>query len=187
MYSPDKFDESKMDELDRDILSEVLSDNLISEPNSNLISKNELNDLEIGKCPICYDSLKLIIIENDEIKANSNVTTTPCSHSFCYKCLSKHLEKNNKCPLCREKIFKKRNLKSVTVYEGCYIINQTVNQHFSRNINTLITTSNNLRDTNILLSAIKTCMYSALESFQQLQFDEDSDDELVNDDYNDDT
>jgi len=78
-------------------------------------------------------------------------------------------------------------LKSVTVYEGCYIINQTVNQHFSRNINTLITTSNNLRDTNILLSAIKTCMYSALESFQQLQFDEDSDDELVNDDYNDDT
>ena len=63
MYSPDKFDESKMDEFNRDILSEVLSDNLISEQNSNLISKNELNDLEIGKCPICYDSLKLIIMK----------------------------------------------------------------------------------------------------------------------------
>ena len=66
-------------------------------------------------------------------------------------------------------------------------LNQTVNQHFARNINTIITTSNNLRDTNILLSAIKTCMYSALESFQQLQIVEDSEDELENDDYNDDT
>ena len=30
-------------------------------------------------------------------------------------------------------------------------------------------------------------MYSALESFQQLQIVEDSEDELENDDYNDDT
>ena len=45
MYSPDKFDESKMDEFNRDILSEVLSDNLISEQNSNLIYRKTLKSI----------------------------------------------------------------------------------------------------------------------------------------------
>jgi hypothetical protein len=50
-------------------------------------------NVEFGKCPICYDAIKLINVEDGEIKANPNVTTTPCGHSFCYKCLNKHLGK----------------------------------------------------------------------------------------------
>lgn len=182
MFSQNNFDESKIDELERDILSEAIHENLISKKSSNLIFKDELANVEFGKCPICYDAIKLVKVENGELKANPNVTTTPCGHSFCYKCLHTHLEKKNKCPMCREKIFNKTNLKPVSVYEGCYVINQKVNQHLSRNINTIISAAHNLQDTNILLGSIKNCMYDALQSFRRLQIDGDSDDEYVEDD-----
>ena len=175
-------DESKIDDLERDILKEAFNENLISKKNSNLIFKDELGELEFGKCPICYDAIKLIYVEQGELKPNPNVTTTPCGHSFCYKCLNKHLEKKNKCPMCREKIFNKSNLKPVSVYEGCYVINQTVNQQLARNINSIISASHNLQDTSILLGSIKSCMYDAFQSFRRLQIDGDSDDEYVEDD-----
>ena len=85
-----------------DILREMLSDNLIT-TRSSLLYKEDLANIDIGKCPICYDTIKILKIVDGEIKPNPNVTTTPCNHSFCYNCLSKHLEKNNKCPMCREK------------------------------------------------------------------------------------
>ena len=174
-------DESKMDTLEQHILKETFSENLLSKKSSNLIFKDELGEIEFGKCPICYDAIKLILIENEEIKANPNVTTTPCGHSFCYKCLNKHLENKNRCPMCREKIFNKSNLKSVSVYEGCYVINQKVNQHLSHNINNIINAAHNLQDSSILLGIIKNCMYDAFQAFRRLQIEGDSDDEYVDD------
>ena len=182
MFSENDNDESKLNELERDILTEAINENLISRKSSNLIFKDELGDVEFGKCPICYDAIKLIKFENGEIKANPNVTTTPCGHSFCYKCLNTHLEKKNKCPMCREKIFNKTNLKSVSTYEGCYVINQKVNLHLSRNINTIISAAYNLQDNSVLLGIIKNCMYDTFQSFRRLQIDGDSDDEYLDDD-----
>jgi len=37
----------------------------------------------------------------DVINSNKNNCTTPCGHSFCFKCLAKSLEKKNTCPCCR--------------------------------------------------------------------------------------
>lgn len=174
------------DELEKEILTEALTEalneNLISIQTSNLIFKDELANVEFGRCPICYDTIKLMTIKDGEINPSPNVTTTPCGHSFCYKCLNTHLETKNKCPMCREKISNKSNLKQVSVYEGCYVINQKVEQHLSRNINTIISAAHNLQDTSILLGYIKSCMYDALQSFRRLQIDGDSDDEYVEDD-----
>ena len=43
------------------------------------------------ECCICYDEI-----------GKTNVTTTPCGHTFCFRCIVKCLETNNKCPYCRE-------------------------------------------------------------------------------------
>ena len=180
MLSQDNFDDSK--ERDNEVvLRELLSDNLITRSNYSLLYKEDLENIDIGKCQICYDNIKILRIVDGEIKPNPNVTTTPCNHSFGYKCLSKHLEKNNKCPMCREKIYNRSNVKAVTNYEGCYIINQSVN-NLTRNINNIVSASRNLQDNNILLSSIKTCMYDAFLSFQRMQVIGDSDDEYDNDD-----
>jgi hypothetical protein len=47
------------------------------------------------ECPVCYD-----MIPNDKI------CVTQCSHTFCYDCLTKVIQTNEKhnCPYCREKI-----------------------------------------------------------------------------------
>ena len=62
---------------------------------SNLLYIHEIEDLDMGNCPICYEKIKMFTFdeENDEIKPKPNVINTPCGHSFCYECLSKHLEK----------------------------------------------------------------------------------------------
>ena len=43
------------------------------------------------ECCICYNELQ-----------KTNVTTTPCGHSFCFQCIIKCLDRNNTCPYCRE-------------------------------------------------------------------------------------
>jgi hypothetical protein len=43
------------------------------------------------ECCICYDELQ-----------KTNVTTTPCGHSFCFRCIIKCLDRNNTCPYCRQ-------------------------------------------------------------------------------------
>jgi hypothetical protein len=176
------FPRNNFADLERDMVLEDINENLISEKSENLIYKDELANVEFGRCPICYDAIKLITLKDGEINPSPNVTTTPCGHSFCYKCLNTHLETKNKCPMCRVKISNKSNLKQVSVYEGCYVINQKVDQHLSRNINTIISAAHNLQDTSILLGSIKSCMYDALQSFRRLQIDGDSDDEYVEDD-----
>jgi hypothetical protein len=47
----------------------------------------------IGDCPICFEPNKYNI-----------VVTTQCAHIFCDMCITKHLQKNHTCPLCRESI-----------------------------------------------------------------------------------
>ena len=49
------------------------------------------NDNDI--CPICLGNM-----------GNKNLTITKCGHKFCHTCLDTHSCKDNKCPICREKI-----------------------------------------------------------------------------------
>ena len=43
------------------------------------------------ECPICFDEIQ-----------TTNACTTPCGHSFCFKCVVKAMQQNAKCPCCRE-------------------------------------------------------------------------------------
>lgn len=44
-----------------------------------------------GDCAICLDAAK-------------NITTTPCGHDFCYKCLKQWLGIKRECPVCQKPI-----------------------------------------------------------------------------------
>lgn len=138
--------------------------------------QQNLKKIDLGCCPICYENIDVLQYDNDKIKPKSNMTTTPCGHSFCYECLSKHLEKKNTCPICRTKLSNKTLLKSVTVYDGCYLINQKVEEHFQNELDNLISASYNLRDSSLLIGSIKTCMYDAFSHFRRLQIADDNED-----------
>ncbi len=140
--------------------------------NTNLLFLHEVEDLEMGTCPICYEPINTVCHDGKELKPKPNVITTPCGHSFCFTCLSKHLENKNKCPICRKKLLNRPNLKPVSVYEGCYIINQKLDEYLVNDIDRLISSSSNLRDPSILLGSIKHCMYETMQSFRRLQLAE---------------
>tara|TARA_B100000925_G_scaffold235614_1_gene184261 strand:+ start:209 stop:505 length:297 start_codon:yes stop_codon:yes gene_type:complete len=72
----------------------------------------------------------------------------------------------------RKKLFHGPNLKPVSVYEGCYIINQKLDEYLVNDIDRLISSSSNLRDPSILLGSIKHCMYETMQSFRRLQLAE---------------
>ena len=139
--------------------------------------QQNLEKLDFGNCPICYEDIKVLQYNNSESKPQSNLTTTPCGHSFCYDCLEKHLNKKNKCPICRANISNKTHLKSVSVYDGCYLINEKVEEHFKGEMDNLISASYHLRDNSVLIGSIKTCMYDAFTHFRRLQLIEDSDED----------
>ena len=44
-------------------------------------------------CPICLDDFKY--------NSPNSVYTTACNHTFCVKCITKHLSLSESCPLCR--------------------------------------------------------------------------------------
>ena len=44
-----------------------------------------------AECCVCYEEL-----------GKTNVTTTPCGHTFCFSCLMKCMDVKNSCPYCRE-------------------------------------------------------------------------------------
>jgi hypothetical protein len=50
----------------------------------------------IEECPICMES-------------NSFMIRTPCGHSFCFKCITKTMNKNTSCPLCRTVLIESSN------------------------------------------------------------------------------
>ena len=143
----------------------------------NKISMEEISDIDVGNCSICYEKLKLMIYEDGQFKANPNISTTPCGHTFCYSCLSKHLEKKNTCPLCRYKIMKKTICRPISSYEGCFLINQKIDFHLTHKLNLINLASQQLEDPNLLLSTIKYCMYDLMQTFRRLQIVETSDDE----------
>jgi uncharacterized protein (UPF0297 family) len=46
--------------------------------------------IQLGDCPICYESLKMI-----------DFTVTKCGHTFHSSCVFRALEENTDCPMCR--------------------------------------------------------------------------------------
>jgi hypothetical protein len=46
---------------------------------------------DAANCPVCYSRIKEAFI-------------TSCGHSFCYKCITHHIEASQNCPVCRKHI-----------------------------------------------------------------------------------
>jgi hypothetical protein len=65
--------------------------------------QHNLEKIDFGNCPICYEDIKVLQYNDSETKPQSNMTTTPCGHSFCYECLSKHLERKINVPFVEQK------------------------------------------------------------------------------------
>ena len=145
------------------------------------ISMDELNVLDVGNCPICYEKLQFLKYDEKEekIKPNPNVVTTQCGHSFCFTCLSKHLALKHKCPMCRTKIINRNRYRLLTTEEGCFVINQKVDLHLTYKFDNLFTASEHMQDPNILLSNVKYCMYDTMQAFRRLQVVDDSDEEDI--------
>ena len=92
-----------MDPIRPDIVHRCWGNGIIEEvfemPNEvggdDSVSDNQITVLEPfqtqQECCICYDELQ-----------KTNVTTTPCGHSFCFRCIIKCLDRNNTCPYCRQ-------------------------------------------------------------------------------------
>ena len=79
--------------------------------------------LEQNECAICLE----------KIDTEKNFVVTKCGHNFHSDCLIKALEKNNKCPMCREQL-KENNKKDID-----NIINKTIrllrqNNYFMHNL-----------------------------------------------------
>ena len=55
--------------------------------------KSDSENLETNtpECCVCFESI-----------GKTNVTTTPCGHTFCFSCLMKCMDVKNNCPYCRE-------------------------------------------------------------------------------------
>jgi len=65
-----------------------------SSENSKVESINET-------CPICFDEIK-----------KTNNCTTPCGHTFCFKCLTKAMNNNTECPMCRGSLVDDEDIES---------------------------------------------------------------------------
>jgi len=144
------------------------------------ISMDELNVLDVGNCPICYEKLQFLKYDEKEekIKPNPNVVTTQCGHSFCFTCLSKHFALKHKCPMCRTKIINRNQYRLLSTQEGCFVINQKVDTHLTYKFDSLFTAAEQMQDSNILLSNVKYCMYDAMQAFRRLQVVDDSDEDM---------
>ena len=168
-----------MDEDKKEYNNKEFIDQLKAINDEGKISMDELNLLDIGNCPICYEKLQFLKYdeEEEEIKPNPNVVTTPCGHSFCFTCLSKHLALKHKCPMCRTKILNKNQYRLLSTTEGCFVINQKIDTHLTYKFDSLFTAAQQLQDPSLLLSSIKYCMYDVMQSFRRLQVVDDSDEE----------
>ena len=59
------------------------------------------------ECSICWNNLK-----------DTNTVVTKCGHGYCMDCFLKHTQgtvANNKCPMCRSELFKKKERKSYMI------------------------------------------------------------------------
>ena len=77
--------------------------------NEKLKNKNLTNE-----CSICCSNIN-----------NNEVCLTKCGHLFCYDCIYKSIDYNNKCPTCREKL---------NIEELYWLQNTTINKKIIRDI-----------------------------------------------------
>lgn len=68
----------------------LLSGSRSNQENSDATKDGEKIDEELT-CPICQDIMK-------------EVFATNCGHSFCYQCITVHMDQRADCPLCRSKL-----------------------------------------------------------------------------------
>jgi hypothetical protein len=68
-----------------------MTDNIVITTVDNNNNNNTVEPSQ-NECPICYET----------IPSTNNLCTTPCGHSFCFKCMVKCLQHGNTCPCCRE-------------------------------------------------------------------------------------
>lgn len=164
--------------------SKEFIDQLRAINDENKISMDELDTIDTGNCPICYEKLQFLKYDKveEEIKPHPNVITTPCGHSFCFTCLTTHLERKNKCPMCRKELSKKQKYRLISTQEGCFMINQRMDTHLNYKFNSLFTAAEQLRDPNILLSSVKYCIYDIMQAFRRLQVINDDEDDVDDDD-----
>ena len=53
--------------------------------------ENTVNvEMNVNECSVCYEAIQ-----------RTNNCITPCGHAFCFTCMSKCLQQNNSCPICR--------------------------------------------------------------------------------------
>lgn len=173
-------EEKKDDEDNTNINNKEFLEQLKSINDDDKISLEEIDTLDLGACPICYEKLQFLKYdeEDKELKPNPNVVTTPCGHSFCFTCLSTHIERKDTCPMCRATISKKQRYRLMSSYEGSFVIKQKMDLHLTYKFNSLINAAEQLNDPNILLSQVKYCMYDVMQTFRRLQIvDGEADDE----------
>jgi hypothetical protein len=63
---------------------------------SNTLSK----ECDVDECTICFEALDTSV----------NFVSTPCKHKFCFNCIMKHLQNDNRCPMCRTNLKPRRML-----------------------------------------------------------------------------
>ena len=173
-------EEKKDDEDNTNINNKEFLEQLKAINDDDKISLEEIDTLDLGACPICYEKLQFLKYDKEEkkVKPNPNIVTTQCGHSFCFECLSTHIERKNKCPMCRTIISNKQRYRLITTYEGSFVIKQKMDAHLTHKFASLLNASDQLNDPNILLSSVKYCLYDIMQTFRRLQIiDGEADDE----------
>ena len=111
------------------------------------ISKLFMNDFDndIPVCPVILNSNESIKVNPDAVPIQCgskcsiclgeiqerNSVVTQCDHYYCLSCLLKHLELDNKCPLCREEIEEKRPFRFKKILLSDII--KYIEDHFENN------------------------------------------------------
>lgn len=75
------------------VMAEAVGAKATPEKKSKGAAKGKKPEEKVEKieCPICLEEKKYCVL-------------TMCGHQFCGKCLAKHVEKKNDCPVCKQKI-----------------------------------------------------------------------------------
>ena len=113
-----------------------------------------------SKCSICLGEIQ-----------ERNSVITECDHYYCLSCLLKHLELDNKCPLCRNEIEEKRpfNYKQITYQDLMkYIEDHLESNSLSNELMTLRHSTKNSYQ--LLLSIMKLHMIQIGQKIIQHQY-----------------
>lgn len=72
----------------------------------SLRSGESLNSL-IEECPICFDKIGGI-----------NNCRTQCGHAFCFKCIAEAMNKDTRCPFCRQELVESKSNDTIKTSES---------------------------------------------------------------------